>query len=99
MGFPSDGGEPVVYASTLATAFVSEDGGRTWRGSALPGFAPRIKTIATSQRHPNVAYLSYDYRPVQGERFHGVAKTSDRGLTWEVVWKEAATPAPNVRAA
>ncbi len=96
MGFPSDGGQPVVYASTTSAAFVSDDGGRTWRSSELPGFAPRLKTIATSPRHPNVAYLSYDYRPAQGERFHGAAKTRDRGRTWELVWKEYAKPAPNI---
>jgi len=96
MGFPLGGSQPVVYAVTATTAFVSENGGRTWRRSELPGFAPRLKTVATGPRHPDVAYLSYDYRPAQGEGFHGIAKTTDRGRTWELVWKESEKPAPNV---
>ena len=40
LGFPTDGGRPVVYASTAAAAFVSEDGGRTWRGSRSPDSRP-----------------------------------------------------------
>jgi photosystem II stability/assembly factor-like uncharacterized protein len=96
LGFPADGGLPVVYASTAAAAFVSEDGGRSWRRSEFPGFSPRFKVVATSIRHPDVAYLSYDYRPPEGNRFHGVAKTADRGHTWELVWKESDQPAPNI---
>jgi photosystem II stability/assembly factor-like uncharacterized protein len=90
------GGRPIVYASTATAVFVSEDGGRTWRKSELPGFSPRLKAIATGPRHPEIAYLSFDHRPASGQRSHGIFKTSDRGRTWQLVWNEAGERAPNV---
>jgi len=49
-----------------------------------------------------VAYVSFEnYVESHGGSkdqtpFHGVAKTTDGGKTWQFVWKEAETPAPNV---
>jgi photosystem II stability/assembly factor-like uncharacterized protein len=96
VGFPNSGGRPVIYASNGAAVYISEDGGRAWRQSEFPSFTPRIRAMATAPRHPNIAYLSFDHRPPGGERFHGIAKTTDGGRTWQIVWQEADQRAPNV---
>jgi photosystem II stability/assembly factor-like uncharacterized protein len=84
----------VIYGVDGASAFVSEDGGRTWRRSEIAGLtSPRLQAVATSLGHPDVAYVSYS----NSEDMHGVAKTTDRGKTWTLVWKESSTPAANVR--
>ncbi len=87
---------------------VSHDGGATWTETNGPFVHlaqehwPELGTVATSLEHGEVAYLSYeDYEESQDKSpgkipFHGVAKTSDGGTTWQMVWKEAGTPAPNV---
>jgi photosystem II stability/assembly factor-like uncharacterized protein len=93
-GFPERGKHPVIYGVDGASAFVSEDGGRTWRRSEIAGLtSPRLQAVATSLGHPDVAYVSYS----NSEDMHGVAKTTDRGKTWTLVWKESSTPAANVR--
>jgi photosystem II stability/assembly factor-like uncharacterized protein len=87
------GGKLVVYAVAPGRLLVSEDSGATWRASALmPGAAPEMPAVATSLGHPSVAYVSYGYR----RGYFGVAKTTDTGRTWELVWKEEKTIAPNV---
>ena len=96
-GFPEKGGKPVVYAIARGGLFVSEDGGQTWRQASLP--VPSAAAVATSMQHPDVAYLSFN-TPGRGlpaaQRFFGVAKTTDRGRTWKLVWKESTARAPNV---
>ncbi|MCW5979764.1 MAG: hypothetical protein KIT09_16915 [Bryobacteraceae bacterium] len=88
LGF-GENGRPVIYAISARDAYVSEDAGQSWRVSRLPGSSSRLQAIATSMKHPDVAYASYDRLEMGGERYLGVAKTSDRGRTWELVWKDA----------
>ena len=93
MGFPKQDGQPVAYAITQSAAFVSEDAGRTWRATEVPGLtAPRLRAVATSLRHPNTAYVSYS----NSDGWHGVAKTADHGRTWSLVWKESVTRSTNI---
>ena len=88
---------PVVYAVTGNSGAVSEDSGKTWRGFELPGSGARLEAVATSLRHPDTAYVSYDRLNLDGRSWFGVAKTIDRGRTWQLVWKEAgADAAPNL---
>ena len=96
-GFP-DGGTPVLYAIAEGVLLVSEDGARTWRQSTLPsGSAPLLpRTVATSLHHPDVAYVSYSNDRHGNAASFGVAKTSDRGRTWKLVWNESMTSAPNI---
>src|SRR2546421_11798640 len=52
-------GPPVIYAVTSEGGAMSEDGGATWRQLELPGTGARLRAIATSRNHPDVAYVSY----------------------------------------
>jgi photosystem II stability/assembly factor-like uncharacterized protein len=87
LGFSS--GKPVIYAVSVKGAFVSEDGGASWRESRLPGESPGFHAIAASAHHGEVAYLSYSRLSEGGERFFGVAKSMDAGRNWTLTWKEA----------
>jgi photosystem II stability/assembly factor-like uncharacterized protein len=100
-------GETRKAATTSGLIAVSRDGGATWtettgpfRGPADQGAQlPELDAIATSLHHGEVAYLSYEdwHAAASGKNtFHGVAKTADAGRNWQLVWKEAATPAANV---
>ena len=84
--------------------FVSSDAGASWT-SANP--APlrntdpgpelaELTSVAACAHHAEVAYVSYEDLRTHGQVFHGVAKTHDYGATWDLVWKEANEPAPNV---
>src|SRR5712692_2453147 len=59
--FPERGAAQVIYAATATGIFVSEDGGINWRPSQLPGSSARIRAIAASPSHPDVAYVSYSH--------------------------------------
>lgn len=88
-GFPSDGGKPVIYAVSGANLFVSEDGGASWRSSSVAGLdAARYETIATSLNHPGVAYVSVSRATAGGVSVFGVAKTTNRGASWDFIRRE-----------
>jgi photosystem II stability/assembly factor-like uncharacterized protein len=97
-GFPQKGGEMVVYMIAAGKLHISDDGGMTWRESPLPAssWALTAMAVATSLYHPDVAYVSYYNRRRGNEALFGTAKTSDRGRTWQLVWKESITSAPNI---
>ncbi|HXF25971.1 MAG TPA: hypothetical protein VN610_01790, partial [Bryobacteraceae bacterium] len=92
----SSAAEPVLYAASNKGAFVSDDGGATWRACPLPGNGAHVRAIATSLHHPKTAYLSYNELQLDGKTWIGVAKSIDAGHTWTLVWKEADRGAPNV---
>ena len=105
LGFAADG-KPTMYAASPKGLFVSRDGGANWSESRLPGSGARVRTVATSLRHPEIAYASYNQltedneilnklRGRSGDWF-GVAKTIDGGKSWQLVWKESSKAAPNV---
>jgi photosystem II stability/assembly factor-like uncharacterized protein len=56
-----------------------------------------VRAIATSFPHPQTAYVSYSGLHLDGDTWHGVARTSDSGMSWQLVWKESKTPAANVQ--
>jgi photosystem II stability/assembly factor-like uncharacterized protein len=85
----------VIYGIDQDHAYVSEDGGAHWREAALPGGA-RLRAVATSMRHPDVAYVSYEALKSEGVNYFGVAVSRDSGRTWKLAWKEDGSPAPNV---
>ena len=95
LGFGS-GPQPTVYGASPQGAFVSTDGGVTWRKSDLPGSGARVRAIATSLRHPETAYVSYDHLALDGKSWMGVAKTTNSGIDWQLVWKESEAAAKNV---
>ena len=104
----SPAGQLVVYAVGAAGAkerrgsaagrmFVSHDGGATWSTSnEADTVLSDLWAVATSLDHPEIAYASFEEQPGHYFQSHGVAKTTDAGATWQPVWKEAGTPAPNV---
>jgi photosystem II stability/assembly factor-like uncharacterized protein len=95
LGFAS-GAQPVVYAVLGHDAFVSQDGGSTWAKSSLPGNGAEVQAVATSLHHPETAYLSYSQLSLDGKKWMGVAKTTDAGKHWQLVWKESDVSATNV---
>jgi photosystem II stability/assembly factor-like uncharacterized protein len=87
-------GELVIYAVAGSNGYVSDDSGRSWREFKLKGDGASMRAVATSLQHSDTAYVSYGR--LDGRLF-GVAKTTDRGRTWNPVWREARDePAKNV---
>ena len=87
---------PTVYSTSEQGISISTDGGSTWQKSSLPGKDAKVRAIATSLHHPEVAYVSYQDLQLDGKSWMGVAKTTNSGAAWELVWKEAESPAPNI---
>lgn len=90
-------GLPVIYTVSTEGGAISEDGGATWRRFELPGAGARLQAVATSRNHPDTAYVSYSQLKADNQSWFGVAKTTDRGHTWTLVWKEANQPATNIQ--
>ncbi len=88
--------QPTIYLTSEKGVFVSGDGGRTWRESELPGQGAKVRAIATSLRHPGTAYASYGHLKLDGRSWLGVAKTTNSGHDWQLVWKESDKNAQNV---
>jgi photosystem II stability/assembly factor-like uncharacterized protein len=91
-------GAPVLYASTSHSLFLSEDSARTWKQLSLPA---KIRRVAASPTNPDIAYVSFSDLDTGlfsfGKKFFGVARTTDRGRTWQPVWKESdQQPATNL---
>jgi len=84
---------------------VTENGGETWRQAGadlvarmkLPAPAPDFPAVATSLRHPNVAYVSVGRIGIDGgPPSFGVMKTTDLGRTWQFVRRESDAKSPDV---
>jgi photosystem II stability/assembly factor-like uncharacterized protein len=88
--------QPTVYATSEQGIFISNDGGANWHKSDLPGDGGKVRAIATSLRHPETAYVSYDHLTLNGKSWMGVAKSTDSGADWQLVWKESEVAAKNV---
>src|SRR5262249_51222940 len=88
--------EPVVYGTWEKGILISTDGGRSWGAPSFPASRAKMRAIATSRENGNVAYVSYSSLSLDGKTWMGVAKTQNAGEFWELVWKEADAPAPNV---
>lgn len=97
MGFADDG-STVIYATAGGAMLVSTDGGASWQRAAdLPGTKADYAAVATSLFHPDVVYLSYsNLTEPDGRYWFGVARSGDRGATWETVYKSANQSPPNV---
>ena len=87
LGF-QEGAKPILYATSQEGAFISKDGGASWQKIVLPGEGARVRAVATSLHHADVAYVSYNSLSLDGKKWMGVARTSDAGATWNLVWKE-----------
>jgi photosystem II stability/assembly factor-like uncharacterized protein len=94
-GFTS-AAQPIIYGVSEKGIYRSKDGGRTWQQSLLPGSGAKVRAIATSRQHGDVAYVSYSDLSWGLTKWIGVAKTENAGDSWELVWKEAGAAALNV---
>ena len=95
LGFAS-GALPTIYTASEKGIFISNDGGANWRKSDLPGDGGKVRAIATSLGHPETAYVSYDHLTLDGKSWMGVAKSTNSGADWHLVWKESDVAAKNV---
>ena len=109
-GFPADGGKPVIYVTAGSggapdSVWRSADGGATWQRTDSDMLAKtsdagafQFTTIAACFTRPEIAYLSYWFTPSSsGSYLFGVAKTTDGGRTWSLVWRDINnTAAPNM---
>jgi photosystem II stability/assembly factor-like uncharacterized protein len=94
-GFTS-GTEPTIYAVSQQGAFVSQDGGKSWRTISLPGSGAKLRAVATSRQNGNVAYISYSDLVLDGKTWMGVARTDNAGQSWQLKWRESDIAAANV---
>jgi photosystem II stability/assembly factor-like uncharacterized protein len=96
-GWARDGNLVVYAVAPKAGILVSEDGGAEWRQAGGSLATAHTQAVAASLSNPAVAYASYENLRSDGEAWFGVARTSDFGRTWELVWKEATGhPSPAV---
>jgi len=83
---------PTIYAVSrvgppTSGLVVSADGGQTWTASPLPGTAAHVRAVAASLHHPEIAYASYSHVQLEGQTLQGVARTTDGGQHWTLVWR------------
>jgi photosystem II stability/assembly factor-like uncharacterized protein len=100
ISFPTKAGPSAIYASTDTGIFVSHDGGSSWQASALPGTGARSNAVAAAPNHPEVAYVSFSGLKEgwfgRGRPHFGIARTTDSGKHWQLVWKESGQRASNI---
>jgi len=80
--------------------YFTENGGRNWenREDGLRKFSiknsdqPEWRTIGTSEFNPSIVYVSYNNLKIGKDSTSiGVARSSDFGKTWRLVWKDVQT--------
>jgi len=91
IGFTAEG-KPIIYVVGDESAFVSDDKGANWQKVGLGSGGEKVRAIATSLHHPTTAYASYRELEQDGIKWMGVAKTTDGGRSWKLVWKEDSSP-------
>ena len=92
----------IIYATTRkGSLFVSEDDGRTWqeRTPALGQQAGRFEAVAASGRNAFTAYAGFRGLKLgegREQRYNGIAKTTDGGRQWTIVFRESTSAATNL---
>jgi photosystem II stability/assembly factor-like uncharacterized protein len=93
-------GKTVIYVIGDESAYVFDNKETIWRKVSLGQGSAKMRAIATSFHHPDTAYVSYNSLEEDGIKWLGVAKTTDAGRSWQLVWKEDSNPAgksaPNI---
>jgi photosystem II stability/assembly factor-like uncharacterized protein len=91
-----------IYATGQdGKVYLSEDSGLHFRAVTpeLKQSSGKFEAIATSERHPEVAYVGFRGLQIgEGKEnlFNGIAKTTDGGQSWKIVFKESDHPAANL---
>jgi photosystem II stability/assembly factor-like uncharacterized protein len=90
-------GAGLLYATSGDGLFRSHDAGVTWQAvkDALPD-NPRFGPIACATLHPRTAYVAFTYPRSPGKPWAGIAKTTDGGDHWSVVYQTTGKSAANV---
>jgi photosystem II stability/assembly factor-like uncharacterized protein len=94
-----DGGRTWREANdTLLAATTSFGRGEVWGGAR--GSRPALGPVAAASRRGSVAYVGLRGIPrvAGGPKVNGIAKTTDGGRTWTVVFAESDKPAANLDA-
>ena len=106
IAFPPQGGPAVLYAASPSGLYVSAKRESGWTRSTLPGDGALVRALAASPSDPRIAYVSYKNLQegllgglLSRTTSFGVARTSDQGKTWDLVWKESSQPAANIHEA
>ena len=77
--------QPTIYATSEKGASFPPTADATWQQvRPCPVEGSKVRAIATSLRHPETAYVSYDHLELDGKSWIGVAKTSNSGADWQV---------------
>jgi photosystem II stability/assembly factor-like uncharacterized protein len=91
-----------IYATGQdGKVYLSEDSGLHFKAITpeLKQSAGKFEVIATSERHPEVAYAGFRGLQIgEGKEklFNGIAKTADGGHAWKIVFKESTHGADNL---
>ncbi|MGB6742765.1 MAG: hypothetical protein WBE38_03835, partial [Terracidiphilus sp.] len=96
------GSEAWIYATSVdGKVFLSKDSGLHWRAitPALQQSSGNFEAIAASDFHREVAYVGF--RGLQLGKgnenlFNGIARTTDGGQTWKIVFEESDHAAANL---
>ena len=94
-----DGGRTWRAANdTLLQATTSFGRGESWGGAR--GSRPALGPVAASARRGRVAYVGLRglQRTASGPKVNGIARTTDGGRTWTVVFEESEKAAANLEA-
>jgi photosystem II stability/assembly factor-like uncharacterized protein len=97
-------GQTLVYVTTRGgSLYVSEDEGRTWqaRTPALGQQSGRFETVAAAGRQARIVYVGFrglKLGPGREQRYNGIAKTTDGGRQWTIVFRESTRAATNLDA-
>jgi photosystem II stability/assembly factor-like uncharacterized protein len=96
------GGALWIYATGQdGKVYLSQDNGVHWKTITpeLNQSTGHFEAIATSDLHPEVGYAGFrDLRTGEGPEnlFDGIAKTTDSGHTWKIVFQESTHAATNL---
>jgi photosystem II stability/assembly factor-like uncharacterized protein len=91
-----------IYATSMdGKVYLSQDSGMNFKPvtPVLGQSSDKFEAIATSNRHPEVAYVGFRGLQIgEGEEnlFNGISKTADGGNTWKIVFKESTQKASNL---
>lgn len=90
---------------TKSGIFFTDNFGKTWqnREEGIAGLSMKgtpvaeYRTVATSALNPSTVYISYnDLQANDDTTYLGVAKSTDFGKTWTLVWKDIETKSGQV---
>jgi photosystem II stability/assembly factor-like uncharacterized protein len=98
----SGGDSTWIYATGQnGLVYLTRDSGVHWQPvtPALRQTSGSFGAIATSAKHPEVAYAGFNaLRLGEGNEnlFNGIARTTDGGRTWKIIFKESTHSADNL---